>query len=76
MDGMNDGWLDYDVLKISVVCEEGWREECEMVVVEVLTMMGLNVRNGREDVMERYWRTVRELKRFGWRDVREFESRY
>ena len=41
-------------LKISVVCEEGWREGCEMVVVEILTMMKLNERNGREDVMERY----------------------
>ena len=40
-------------LKISVVCEEGGREECEMVVVEALTMMGLNERNGREIVMER-----------------------
>ena len=46
-----------------------------MVVVEGLTMMGLNERNGREDVMESVWRTVRELKRFGWRDVREFETR-
>ena len=64
------------ILKISVVCEEGWREGCEMVVVEGLTMMGLNERNGREDVMESVWRTVRELKRFGWRDVREFEPRY
>ena len=56
--------------------EEIWREGCEMVVVERLTMMGLNERNGREDVMGSVWRTVRELKRFGWRDVREFESRY
>ena len=64
-----------EVLKISVVREEGGMEGCEMVVVDVLTMMGLNERNGKEDVMERYWRTVRELKRFGWRDVREFEAR-
>ena len=63
-------------LKVSVVCEERWREGCEMVVVEVLTMMELNERNGREDVMERDLRTVRKLKRFGWRDVREFEPRY
>ncbi len=63
-------------LKISVVCEEGGREGCEMVVVEGLTMMGLNERNGRGDVMERYLRTVRELKRLRWRDVREFEPRY
>ena len=62
-------------LKISVVCEEGGMEGCEMVVVEGLTMMGLNERNGREDVMERDWRIVRELKMFGWRDVREFEAR-
>ena len=62
-------------LKISVVCEEGGMEGCEMVVVEFLTMMGLNQRNGRKNVMERYLRTVRELKRFGWRDVREFEAR-
>ena len=77
MRGM-DGWdgVIIEMLKISVVCEEGGREGCEMVVVEVLKMMGLNERNGREDVMERYWRTVRESKRFGWRDVREFESRY
>ena len=76
IDGMNgmDGVM-IEVLKISVVCEEGEREGCEMVVVEGLTMMGLNERNGREDVMERDWRTVRELKRFGWRDVREFEPR-
>ena len=62
-------------LKISVVCEEGGMEGCEMVAAEGLTMMGLNERNGRQDVMERVWRTVRELKRFGWRDVRELESR-
>ena len=63
-------------LKISVVCEEGGREGCEMVVVEGLTMMELSEGNGRGDVMERYWRSVRELKRFGLRDVREFEVRY
>ena len=63
-------------LKISVVGEEGWMDGCEIVVVEVLRMMELNERNGREDVMERYLRTVRELKRSGWRDVREFEPRY
>ena len=40
-------------LKISVVCKEERREGREMVVVEGLTMMGLNERNGREDVMER-----------------------
>ena len=64
-----------EVLKISVVCEEGGMEGCEMVVVEGLTMMGLNERNRREDVIESVLRTVRELKRSGWRDVREFESR-
>ena len=63
------------IVQCDVVEEQGGREGCEMVVVEGLTMMGLNERNGREDVMERYWRTVRELKRFGWRDVREFEAR-
>ena len=36
-----------------------------MVAFEGLKMMGLNERNGRGDVMERYWRNVRELKRFG-----------
>ena len=72
-----EGWRDgiIEVLKISVVCEEGRREGCEMVVFEVLTMMELNERNGREDVMERDLRTVRELKRFEWRDVSEFEPR-
>ena len=64
-----------EILKISVVCEEGGMEGCEMVAVEGLTMMRLNERNGREDVMERDLRTVRKLKRFGWRDVSEFEPR-
>ena len=71
---MDDGVMIED-LKISFVCEEGGMEGCEMVVFEILRMMELNERNGRGYVMERYLRTVRELKRFGGRDVREFEPR-
>ena len=52
-DGLNEGWdegmidglLMMKELKISVVCEEGGMEGCEMVVVEILRMMGLNERN-------------------------------
>ena len=34
-----------EILKISVVCEEGGMEGCEMVVEEGLTMMRLNETN-------------------------------
>ena len=63
-------------LKISVVCEEGGMEGCEMVVVEGLTTMKLKSRNECEEVIERYCKALRELNRFGWRDVSEFEPRY